>query len=128
MEIYPIEKGWSQLAASPLPRMESLREHFTISPWNWPGNEPANAKALMGLKLAPKQEQIREHVSEVRILIDRETACVVAAEVLYPDHDRLEIRFDNIRTNRGIQEQQMELEIPEGTTISRPFEAEESSR
>jgi outer membrane lipoprotein-sorting protein len=127
LEIYSIQSAWSQLAASPLPKMESLREQFSISSWAWPDLDPAVADRRIGLKLVPQKEQIREHLLEVRILIDRDTACAVAAEVLYPDQDRLELWFTNVRLNSGIDGQELELKVPAGTAISRPLEVKGTS-
>jgi outer membrane lipoprotein-sorting protein len=128
LEVYPIESGWSQLTASPLPRLKSLREQFDIRPWDWEGAEPSRADQQIAFRLMPKHEQIREHVREVRILIDREIGCVLAAEVLYPDEDRLTLRFTDIRINSGIEEDELKLEVPPGTTISRPLEAEQPAK
>jgi hypothetical protein len=122
LEIYPIEKGWSQLSASPLPRLKLLREQFTISRWNWEGADPSHAEKQIALRLVPKQEEVLNHVLEVRILLDREIVCVIAAEVLYPDDDRLELRFTNIRLNSGMDEKELDLKVPTGTRISRPLD------
>lgn len=123
LEIYPIEEGWSQLSASPLPRLNLLREQFIISRWNWEGEDQSQDEKQFALRLVPKHEEVREHVLEVRVLLDREIGCVVAAEVLYPDEDRLELRFANIRLNNGIDENDLELKVPAGTKISRPLDA-----
>ena len=126
LEIYPVVEGWSQLAASPLPRFEALRKHFAITRWSWTDLDPNLADKRLALRLVPEDE-LREHVLEARILIDRETGCVVEAEVIYPDHDRLGLKFTNIRLNKGIELDELELKVPAGTTISRPLEAKEKA-
>jgi hypothetical protein len=128
LEIYPIDARWRQLTASPLPKLKSLREQFNIGMWTWENADASAGDQHLALRLLPKQEEIREHVLEIRILIDRSIGCVVAAEVLYPDEDRLELRFTDIETNSGIEGDELELKVPAGTTVSRPLEAERPER
>jgi outer membrane lipoprotein-sorting protein len=129
LEIYPIDAGWGQLTASPLPRLNSLRKQFVIRPWIWQDAQTeaqTNVNMPLALQLIPREQRIAEHLEEVRILIDRALGCVVAAEVIYPEDDRLEIRFSKIRINSGIEASELELDVPQGTTISRPLSAKDS--
>ena len=82
----------------------------------------------MPLQLVPIEEVIREHVEEVRVLIDIEAAHILELEVIDADGDRTHITFDDVRLDTGIKPADLVLSIPEGTAVSRPLEATDGSR
>ena len=120
VEVYPIDRRLSELAASPLPRLAALRQHFTIERHAGPaGGATANQ---LPLRLLPKDDFLKEHVDEVRVVLDVATACVVSVEVLDADGDRTLIRFDGVKLNTGLKEADLSLEMPVGTRVSRPLD------
>lgn len=126
LEIYPIDQRLGDLAASPLPKLNTLREHFSIEraePGTFKG---ADARKSLALRLVPLDEAIREHVEEVHVLMDTEAAHILELEVLDADGDRTKIRFEGIRLDTGIKSADLTLTVPKGTTVSRPLDTEEA--
>ena len=124
VEVYPIDGRLSDLAASPLPRLALLRQHFRIEALPREGVDKADRdKAnLVHLRLTPVDEFLAEHVDEVRVALDVETACVTRVEMLDTDGDRTVIRFTDVRTDAGIKDGELDLSLPAGTKISRPLD------
>lgn len=123
VEVYPIDRRLAEMAASPLPRLASLREHFTLD--RLPAGEKAGVATAPGelpLRLTPTDEWLKEHVDEVRVVLDVERACVVRVEVLDADGDRTLIRFDDLKLNAGVRDEDLALRLPAGTRVSRPLE------
>lgn len=122
LEIYPAERGMAQLAGSLVPRFEAARRHFTIEPFAWPQNGAVADGHRLALLLRPIEQAMREHVLEVRILIDTQTACIINAEILYPDQEKLALTFSEIRINTGLREADLALELGPDVTVTRPLE------
>ena len=124
LEIYPIDGRLSDLAASPLPRLQTLREHFTIQ--EIPAKELAgkgrDTTNLIALELTPKDESLAEHIDAVRVLLDAGAAHIITVETLDADGDRTLITFDGVRLNTGLEERELALTVPQGTKVSRPLE------
>jgi outer membrane lipoprotein-sorting protein len=122
LEIYSMERGLGQIAASPLPRLAVIREHFTIERYEWPSPPTPETGEHLAVKLTPREESLGRHVQEVRVLLDLTTGCASAVRILNPDGDELEISFRNIRTNTGMDDEEVTFDPPAGTSISRPLE------
>jgi outer membrane lipoprotein-sorting protein len=124
LEVYPIDKRLSELAASPLPRLATLKEHFSIEPIapKDRSREEAAAEGKLALRLVPKGEFLSKHVDEVRVLLDVASACVARVEVIDADGDRTVIRFSETKLNTGLKEADLELAVSAGTKVSRPLE------
>jgi outer membrane lipoprotein-sorting protein len=124
VEVYPIDRRLADLAASPLPRLAALRQHFGIEPL--PRDQRPQAERddanLLALRLVPSDEFLGQHVDEVRVVLDVAAAGVVRVEVYDSDGDRTVIRFSGIRTNTGIKANELDLALPAGTRVSRPME------
>jgi outer membrane lipoprotein-sorting protein len=124
VEVYPTDRRLADLAASPLPRLASLRQHFTIEPLP-PDQRPEAERDdanLLALRLVPSDDFLGQHVDEVRVVLDVAAAGVVRVEVYDSDGDRTVIRFSDIRTNTGIATDELDLALPAGTRVSRPME------
>ena len=127
LEIYPIDRRLGDLAASPLPRLATLREHFSIrqiSTEELAGKTDA-AEGLVALELTPTDEALAEHVEAVRVLLEVDAAHIVKVETVDADGDRTVITFGGVRTNTGINEADLALTVPEDTKVSRPLEGVE---
>jgi outer membrane lipoprotein-sorting protein len=124
VEVYPIDRRLADLAASPLPRLAALRQHFRIEPL--PRAERPDAERddanLLALRLVPSDDFLGQHVDEVRVVLDVAAAGVVRVEVYDSDGDRTVIRFSDIKTNTGIKANELDLALPAGTKVSRPME------
>lgn len=124
MEVYPLDSQIGRIAASPLPRLDDVRKQFTLAETPWTGAAKAPRSSL-SLRLVPREDSLRKHVLEVLVLIDEQTGCVVASQMLYPDHERLELSFQNIKRNVGLDEDAVALDVPPGTAVSYPIGGDE---
>ena len=123
LEIYTVDAQLRRLTASPLPRLAPMREQFDIQPM--PATEIEGAvdgPSMLAIRLKPKEEALRKHVQEVRVLIDTETGLTMRLEIVDPDGDRTLIVFLKSRTNTGLEERDLELRVPPETKVSRPME------
>jgi len=124
LEVYPVAGGMAELAASPLPRSKVVREHFTVT------EEPATVidrgakDGELGLKLLPLKETLKDHVSQVRVLIDGSTGIARLVEITDADGEVTVMRFTNVKTGTGLKDEQLQLHVPAGTTVSRPLHGE----
>ena len=124
MEVYGIAQQLARLAATPLPRLEVLRAHFSFQ--QVPAHslsDGADERRYLGLSLTPLDTALRQHVAQVRVLLDLQTACMVAMETTDTDGDRTVITFQDPQINTGISDAEMELRVPPDTAITRPLEA-----
>ena len=128
LEIYPLESGLAQLAGSPLPQMEFARKYFTIDECKWEGLDSSQADRRLAVRLTPIEERLREHVLEVRVLIDTQTACIISAEIDYPDNERLVLEFSEIRLNTGVEESELRLKVGADVEVTHPLAPNSRSR
>lgn len=124
VEVYPIDRRMAELASSPLPRLASLRQHFSIE--QLPRDELPEADRddpnRLALRLAPTDEFLRRHLDEVRVVLDVAAAGVTRVEIDDADGDRTVIRFSDVKTNTGMKASDLDLALPAGTKVSRPLE------
>lgn len=125
LEVYPVDRRLSDLAASPLPRLAVLREHFRIEPLppKRAAETPRDAATPIEIRLTPRDDALAEHVEEVRVTLDVAAACVTKVDVLDADGDRTVILFTDIKTDTGIKDGDLDLAVPAGTKVSRPLDA-----
>jgi len=145
LEIYPIASGLARLAATPLPRLEIIREQFSIeeckaSDFDRVPDEPTSP--TVAIRLLPKTGELSKTIREVRVLLD-EVPGVEAApgatsadkrpygvarqvEVTDADGDRTVMVFERTRLNSGLKGADLELTVPPGTKVSRPLEMKSS--
>jgi outer membrane lipoprotein-sorting protein len=123
LEVYDLTGALSRMTASPVPRLAAVRDEFAIERLEVREmDEAAAPSSHIAVRLTPLQEGTKEHVTEVRVLIDRALACATQVEVTDPDRDRTVIRFRNLRTNTGLNPADLDLRVPAGTTTSRPLQ------
>lgn len=145
LEIYSVSSGLARLAATPLPRLKTVREQFWISECKASDmdNVPtANTGSQVALLLLPKSDDLKKYVRQVRVLLDeppkeeaggrknagntsdKHTYGVARqVEVTDADGDRTVVSFKGARINTGLTDADLELVVPEGTRISRPLDA-----
>lgn len=124
VEVYPIDRRLSDLAASPLPRLAILRQHFKIEalPRKDVVKTEQDQTSLVHLRLTPIDALLAEHVEEVHVTLDVHTACVTRVEMFDTDGDRTVIQFTDVKTNTGIKDADLDLALPAGTKVSRPLD------
>jgi outer membrane lipoprotein-sorting protein len=69
------------------------------------------------LVLVPRNRRLREHLPEVRLWVDEETALPVQVRYLQSTGDRVTLRILDSRRNEPLPEEAMVLPIPPGTEI-----------
>jgi outer membrane lipoprotein-sorting protein len=125
LEIYTIDQRLGDLAASPLPRLKTLREHFTMERSDGKGFKPPKGRKVLALRLIPRDESLREHVARVDVLLDVEAAHILELEITDADEDRTHVTFSAIRLDAGVRPADLGLTVPADTTVSRPLEAKD---
>lgn len=127
LEIYALDQRLGELASSPLPRLDVLRQKFSFK--QIPVSEMdrrANPNQSLALMLVPTDPSLREHVHDVRVLLDMPMACVVKAEMIDSDDEKTVLSFSNVQLNVDVGD--LNLTVPPGTRISHPLEALERGR
>lgn len=119
LEVYALDDRLGQLAASPLPRLSTLREHFDIA-----RDDPRDDidRPHVSLHLTPRSKELAEHVQQVRVALDEQHGYLLRMEMTDIDDERTVIDFDRHRVNTGIDSDALELEVPAGTRTVRPLE------
>lgn len=121
LEIYPLDKRLADLAASPLPRLDVLKERFNIEQIPVADlDKSAAADDFLALRLTPNDESLAEHVKQVRVLLDIHKACIMKAEVTDGDGDRTVLSFKDVQVNADVGD--LSLVVPPGTAVSHPLE------
>lgn len=118
LEMYPLDRQLANLAASPLPRMSTLREHFTMERDEpRPELEPDH----LALRLVPRHAELARFIHEIRVAIDQNNGYLIWMRMIDADEERTEIRFRKHRVNSGIAEDDVNLVVPAGTRIVQPI-------
>jgi outer membrane lipoprotein-sorting protein len=127
LEIYTIDQRLGELAASPLPRLSTLREHFTIQAGDGKAFKASKGRRTLALQLVPRDESLKEHVERVDVLLDTEAAHILELEITDADGDRAHVTFSNVRLDTGVKPGDLALSVPADTTVSRPLDVKEPS-
>lgn len=123
VEDYPIVGKLGSLAASPLPRLAALRERFTIESDDGAGLDiPSDNTAPRTFKLTPFEDEVKQYVDHIRVLLDASRGLVSVFELVDPDGERTTISFSNVRVNGGIDDPSLDLGAPRDVKIVKPLE------
>jgi outer membrane lipoprotein-sorting protein len=123
IEVYRIEEKLGQLAASPLPRLETLQKNFTFVPLPLAEMGESSEADFLSLRLTPVQAELREHVEEVRVLLDARSGLMMKLEMRDLDGERTVIHFTNARPNAGLRDEDLRINAPADVKITRPLQA-----
>jgi outer membrane lipoprotein carrier protein len=129
IEVYQIQQKLGQLAASPLPRLAVLREHFTFEPIavSEMGEKNNADDNFFAVRMTPIDPELREHVEGVRVLLDAQRGLIIRLEMRDPDGDRTLISFSNVKTNVGLKDGDLKIAAPADVKITRPLAAVEGA-
>ena len=116
LEVYDLGERLDAMAASPIPDLELLRESFSLESVER-GNE------AVSMLLLPREEELQENVSEVRVTIDPSRGVLTGIEITDPDGDLTVLTFEEITLNPELSADELALEVPVGTKIVKPLEA-----
>lgn len=123
IEVYRIQDKLGQLAASPLPRLETLQKHFDFEPIKVDEFGETDAQRFFAVKLTPIAKDLREHLDQVRVLLDASSGLIARMELLDSDGERTAITFNNAKTNVGLTDEQLQIAAPPDVKLTRPLEA-----
>ena len=125
IEVYQVREKLGQLAASPLPRRAVLERHFTFEPIAVADMDESDAEKYFAVRMTPTQPELREHIEQVRVLLDATRGLIVRLEMRDSDGDRTLIRFSNVKTNSGLKDGQLQIVAPADVKVTRPLAAVE---
>jgi len=122
IEMYPVDQGFMDLAGVPMPRLAALSKRFEVTPISPLDLDPhCNTDRYFAMALTPRTEDLRRHVTGVRMLIDGSRSIATKVILSGPDGDRTEITFSDIHLNTGVQTDRLKLNVPDGTRRVRPL-------
>jgi outer membrane lipoprotein-sorting protein len=125
LEVYPTGQKMASLAASPFPRLDVLKKHFTFEQIPTKDLDPAAKDGdTLALRMQPTEPDLRKHIDEVRVLLQVSTGFVLKAVTVDSDGDRVVLSFSNIRINGGVPDRELELVVPTGVKVTRPLEGD----
>lgn len=126
LEIYRLDQQMARMAASPLPRLNILREHFDFAELPLSEMLPkGDAARYLALRMSPRDASLRQHVREIHVLLDLQTACMSRMEMTDADGDLTVLTFEDVKLNTGLDDKDLRLEAPSGAKVVRPLEAME---
>ncbi|MGN6626403.1 MAG: LolA family protein [Tepidisphaeraceae bacterium] len=122
IEVYPVRSQWGMLAASPLPRLDDLEKTFTLAPDSAAGLADENTpKDSIAIRMTPRNDQIKQYVDHVRVLLDADRGLVLAFEMTDPDGEVTRLRFSDIRVDTGVPDSAVELHAPADVKVVKPL-------
>lgn len=116
LEIYPLQGKLASMAASPLPRLATLREKFDLAA------DPDAKPGKLSVVLTPRDPELAKFVERVRVTLNEAVGVVETFELTDPDGERTEITFTNPKPNTGLSDKDLALTPPPGTKTSRPLD------
>jgi outer membrane lipoprotein-sorting protein len=123
LEIYKTDEKMESLAASPFPRLEILKQHFSFEkiPVQELSKEADESKHI-AFRMKPLHDELRKHIDRVSVLIERATGLVLKAQTIDADGDRLVLSFVNVRANPGLTDADLEMKVPADVKVTHPLE------
>ena len=121
IEVFQIRQKLGELAASPLPRLATLLEHFSFKPLPLAEMDESDEERFFAVEMSPIDPELSEHVETVRVLLDATRGLIARFEMTDADGDRTIITFENVRTNVGLSDQQLAIDAPADVKVTRPL-------
>lgn len=115
VELYPVQGNLAALAASPLPRLSVLEQFFSFA------RLPAPDADTLALRLLPTTDDLRQHVREVLVTLDRRTGAIRRTETTDADGDRTVLTFDHADLHAGVADADLALTLPANTREVQPL-------
>jgi len=125
IEVYRVQEKLGQLAASPLPRLAVLEKHFTFEPIPVADMGEKDADRFFAVRMTPTQAELREHIEQVRVLLDATRGLIVRLEMRDSDGDRTLVSFSDVKINVGLKDERLQIAAPADVKITRPLAAVE---
>lgn len=127
LEIYPLQQRFAMFGSSPQPRLTELVQRFDAE--RRPASELFDAieedgEQYLALHLTPRDEQLREHVEAMDVLIDRDAGRIQRLRLDHGGAESVEYRFTDLRVNVGLEDDVFEMDLPEDVQVVRPLEGD----
>lgn len=123
VEIYAVDQQLGALAASPFPRLEVTKKHFKFERIAAKELSPdADEAKHLALRMKPSDPELRKHLDEVSVLLDISSGLVLQAQTIDADGDRTVMKFSSIKTNTGLKDSDVEIDLPPGVKVIHPLE------
>ncbi|MFW6059254.1 MAG: LolA family protein [Phycisphaeraceae bacterium] len=128
LEIYPLEQRFAMFGASPQPRLTELVQRFDTEQrapselFESLDAEDAPDQRYLALRLVPKDDELREHVEALLVLIDRDAGRIDRLRLGQGAGESVEYRFTDVQLNVDLPDDVFELDLPADVHISRPLE------
>ncbi|MDB5325966.1 MAG: hypothetical protein JWM57_1535 [Phycisphaerales bacterium] len=116
LEVYPLKGKMASMAASPLPRLATLKEKFDLAA------DPDAKAGELALVLTPKDPELKPFIDRVRVRLNEAVGVVERFELTDPDGERTEITFSDPKLNTGLAAKDLDLTPPAGTKTMRPLD------
>lgn len=127
LEVYELDDKLRWAAISPAPQLAALREQFKLTPMSIEKfDKRVRPTDSLCIRATPRGETMRDYLDHIDILIDNATALIVASIITDADGDRTELIFSRMRTNTGMDDQEVTLNIPADTKIVHPLGRQQS--
>ena len=116
LEVYDLGERLDAMAASPIPDLELLRESFSLE-------SVERGDEAVQMRLLPREEELQENVSEVRVTLDPTRGVLTGIEITDPNGDLTVLKFEEMTLNPELSADELALEVPVGTKVVKPLEA-----
>ena len=127
IEVYQLREKLTELAASPVPRLSVLTQHFSFEPIAVKELGETDDTKFFAVKMTPTDADMREHVEQVRVLLDAQRGLIMRLEMSDTDGDRTIVTFSNVQINAPLRDEDLALHAPPDVKITRPLAGIESS-
>lgn len=118
LEVYPLKGKMASMAASPLPRLATLKDKFDLAA----DADAENLPGTLSLVLTPKDPELKPFIDRVRVRLNESIGVVERFELTDPDGERTEITFTDPKLNTGLAARDLDLTPPAGTKTMRPLD------
>jgi outer membrane lipoprotein-sorting protein len=126
LEVYTLDQRLGELAASPLPRLDVLKKRFSFVQIPVKDMDArADPDKCLALRLLPMDAALREHLQEVRVLLDESAGYMIAAQMTDADGDLTIVHFSHVKTGAAVGD--LRLNPPPGTRVTHPLEGLEGA-
>ncbi|MEM8739434.1 MAG: outer membrane lipoprotein carrier protein LolA [Planctomycetota bacterium] len=119
LEIYPLGQRLDALAASPVPDLAVLREHFTLA-----SLETRQDPDALTATLLPRSEEVAQALEQVVVEIDPQRGTLRRLRLTDLDGETTTLTFQNVRLNPPLDPDDLALAVPDGTRVLYPLEAD----
>ena len=116
LEVYPLKGKMASMAASPLPRLATLKDKFDLAA------DPDAKAGELAIVLTPKDPELKPFIDRIRVRLNEAVGVVEHFDLTDPDGERTEITFTDPKLNTGLTAKDLDLTPPAGTKTMRPLD------